>query len=157
MSLYRIVYHSKAALSMKDSEIFSIVSKAQVNNKNLGITGLLLYIEDSFFQLLEGDEQTVKELYYKIAQDERHENVRPVLQGKIDSRDFSSWNMGLKIFTTQDIQDLKEINKNQEFDLLADLSEKQDLAIELMRYFYKNGDIDFNKFWSSNNDIDIIK
>ncbi len=157
MSLYRIVYYSRAALTMKDSEIFKIVEKAQVNNKKQNITGLLLYINDAFFQLLEGDEVEVKKLYHKIAQDERHESIRIVLQGKIGKRDFESWNMGLKIFTYQDIQDLKEINQNQEFDLLADLTEKQDLAIELMRYFYKNGDIDFNKFWSSNNDIDIVR
>lgn len=156
MSVYRIVYHSNASVKMKDSEIFKIVAKAQKNNKKAGITGLLLFIDDCFIQLLEGEEKSVKALYNKIMHDERHERPKVILQGNIAKRDFESWNMGLKIFTSQDIHDLKEINQNPDFDLLKDLKEKQDLAIELMRFFYKHGKIDFNAFWKSKNDIDLV-
>lgn len=143
---------------MKDSEIFKIVETAQKYNKPHDITGLLLFIEGAFIQLLEGEESVIKDLYRKISQDERHEQAKSLMQGPIKKRDFESWNMGLKIFTKQDIDDLKMINQNQDFNLLKDLTTKQDLAIELMRYFYKNGGVDFNLFWSSeNNDIEIIE
>ena len=155
MALYRLLYHSKASQKMKDSEIFSIIEKAQENNKQLNVTGLLLYIDDGFIQCLEGEEEVVKDLYRKISNDDRHEQARVVLQGNIKERDFDSWNMGLKIFTGQDILDLKQMNQNEEFDLLTDLAEKSNLAIELMRFFYKNGKIDFTKFWNSQNNISI--
>ena len=156
MGLYRIVYHSRASDKMKDSQIFNIVEKAQKHNKEVGITGLLLFISNSFIQLLEGEEKEVKASYQKIMQDERHDQSKIILQGNITKRDFTSWNMGLKIFTKQDIMDLKEINQNQDFDLLKDLKEKQDLAIEFMRFFYNHGKIDFYEFWKSQNDIETI-
>lgn len=65
--------------------------------------------------------------------------------------------MGLKICTKQDIEDLKQINKNPDFNSLSDLQAKQDLTIELLRYFYKYGTIDFNHFWTSNdNSIELV-
>lgn len=140
---------------MKESDIFKIVESAQKRNKPLGITGLLLYIDGGFIQLLEGEEDRVKKLYEKISKDNRHEQLKVILQGTIPERDFPSWNMGLKVFTKQDLDDLKQINNNPEFNLLQNLRSKNDLAIELMRYFYKNGKIDFNEFWNSSNTIDI--
>lgn len=155
MALFRLLYHSRASHKMKDVEIFNIIETAQANNAKLGITGLLLFIDDGFIQCLEGEENVVKELYTKITNDHRHEQSRVVLQGNIESRDFKSWNMGLKIFTGQDIEDLKGINKNPEFNLLEDLAENTTFAVEIMRFFYKNGKIDFTKFWDSKNDINL--
>lgn len=157
MGLYKLLFTSKASNKMTESDIFKIVDRAKKVNAAHNITGLLLYVNDSFIQLLEGNEEDVKQLSSKITQDERHEQVRTIIQGPAKKRDFDSWNMGLKIYTEQDIEDLKQINKNPDFNLLSDLQTKQDLTIELLRYFYKFGKIDFNHFWTSNdNNVELV-
>ena len=42
----------------------------------MGITGLLLFIDGGFLQMLEGEERAVRELYTRIAADRRHLNPR---------------------------------------------------------------------------------
>lgn len=152
-NLFRLIYTSSATTKMKEADIFDIIKKAQKNNKAIDITGLLLYIDGAFLQVLEGPEKSVKAIYHKISSDPRHENAKIILQGKIEYRDFSSWDMGLKIFTSQDIEDLKAMNNNPDFDLKSTLINNQSLAFEFMKHFYNNGEINFAKFWSQSNKI----
>lgn len=45
-------------------------------------------------QMLEGEEQTVAELYGTIISDERHTGVMTMLTGNISERNFVDWSMG---------------------------------------------------------------
>jgi len=49
-----------------------LLTVAREKNSRLGITGMLLYKAGLFLQVLEGDSVRVRELYSKIASDERH-------------------------------------------------------------------------------------
>ncbi len=155
MDFYRILYSSKASDAMKSSDVMNIIATAQAFNKTADVTGMLLFIEDGFIQYLEGAEETVVKLYKKIAQDSRHQDCKVLLQGPSGEkeRSFASWNMGLKIITDQDFQDLKAMNENPDFNLFNELEGKPDIAKELMKYFYNHGEIDFGKFWNSDNKI----
>jgi len=154
MALYSILYTSKSNAGGSDSEIFKIIEKAQIKNASLGLTGMLLYIEDSFLQVIEGEEENVKELIDVIRHDPRHYHFNVILQGRVKERSFEKWRMGLKIFTSQDLMDVKMINKDNDFDLIDTLNQNGNITMELMRYFYLNGEVDFKKFWSSNNQIE---
>ena len=46
-----------------NDQIEEIVEKARIKNAKLGITGILLTVDDCFMQVLEGDKDTVMELY----------------------------------------------------------------------------------------------
>ncbi len=154
MALYSILYTSKSSVGVFDSEIFKIIEKAQVKNAELGLTGMLLYIEDAFLQVIEGEEENVKALIDVIRHDPRHYHFSVILQGKIEQRNFEKWRMGLKIFTPQDLMDMKMINQDNEFDLIETLNQDGNITMELMRHFYLNGKIDFRSFWNSKNYID---
>jgi hypothetical protein len=60
----------------------------------LGITGLLLYRDGDFLQVLEGDAEAVEKIYDDILKDPRHTGVIRVLKQEIEEREFSDWKMG---------------------------------------------------------------
>ena len=67
-----------------------------MKNARLQITGMLLYHDGHFLQLLEGNEQAVRELYGVIVEDERHKWVSLVMTGPTAERDFADWTMGFR-------------------------------------------------------------
>lgn len=152
---YRILYSSTATDELTANDIIEIVNSAKNYNGTKGITGMLLFIGDNFLQYLEGDEAEVSDLYAKIARDKRHTDCKILLQGRngVDHRHFEGWNMGMKILTEQDMMDAKDMNNNPEFDLFQQLNSRPDIAKEIMKYFYNNGEVNFRKFWTSNNTI----
>lgn len=78
--------HRKVALG----ELFSV---ARSQNKKRSVTGALLVADDHFVQVLEGDEQVVRDLFDHIAHDPRHENVQIVETGVVSDRVFARWSM----------------------------------------------------------------
>jgi len=77
----------------------------QKNAKN-NITGMLLYAEGSFFQVLEGEAEKVKLLFEKIDQDERHQNLTIIVEEPIAERSFSDWTMGYAVVNPEDIDNI---------------------------------------------------
>lgn len=64
------------------------------NNRALNITGLLVYFERLFFQIIEGDDEKVDHLFLKIGQDPRHQDIiRLKTDYDVDQRLFPAWSM----------------------------------------------------------------
>ena len=79
---------------MSDAALDDILEKARQNNERLDITGMLLYSEGAFFQVLEGERETVWDLYETIGQDPRHYGLILMFKRQISKRDFPNWSMG---------------------------------------------------------------
>jgi adenylate cyclase len=76
------------------SEVERIGSVSSANNKKKGITGVLIFVQGLFFQLLEGDEKIVDELFAYIKEDERHEEVMCLkTENNVTVRLFPEWSM----------------------------------------------------------------
>jgi hypothetical protein len=91
MPLYRISYLSRAPETrgnLRDQFVASILSQARENNSEKGVTGMLVYVDDFFIQVLEGSRGVVSELLDKIMHDERHEAVNLVHANPVSSRIF---------------------------------------------------------------------
>jgi hypothetical protein len=140
---------------MQSSDIIDIINTAQKFNKSINVTGMLMFVAENFIQYLEGAEEDVLMLYNKIAKDRRHVNCQVILQGRsgVNYRHFANWNMGLKIITEQDLKDIRDLNKNPNFDLFEELNNHPDIAKQLMKHFYNHGEINFREFWTSSNNI----
>lgn len=93
-NLIRIVYVSAEKASFDPESIRNLLIKARNNNVRIGVTGLLIYHKGSFFQLLEGEQNAVEDLYDRISNDPRHERVIKLLKEPIEERSFASWSMG---------------------------------------------------------------
>ncbi len=95
-AVYQLGYASAATEAFQPTELKELLSKARSNNAKLGVTGMLLYHEGSFIQILEGEQKTVETLYAKIAEDHRHANAMLLFKSEADERSFDQWTMGFR-------------------------------------------------------------
>lgn len=58
------------------------------------VTGMLLYANNCFFQIIEGPNEEIDNLYKKILRDDRHSTVTKVLDQEVTERGFADWSMG---------------------------------------------------------------
>jgi len=92
--MIRITYISKVTDPLSLEEIEAIGTKSSQSNKQLNITGMLVYFEKLFFQVLEGEDELIDRLYEKIGKDPRHRDVlRLKTEHDINERLFPSWSM----------------------------------------------------------------
>ena len=91
--LFQLVYASRAN-PLQAEEVMDLLQGARQNNQKRGITGLLLYGQELFLQVLEGERGAVNELFRAIVTDERHNDVTILEARTISARDFSAWAMG---------------------------------------------------------------
>jgi hypothetical protein len=94
MPLVNLIYASSAVKRMSQEELIAILEKSRENNEKRNITGMLLYKDGNFLQVLEGENDAVTDLYYIITKDERHTDPQLLLKREITKRTFSEWEMG---------------------------------------------------------------
>jgi len=70
-----------------------VLSQARRNNPKNNITGALICRQDMYIQLIEGPEAAIDALFARIAEDDRHANVRVLLSQAVNDRMFSDWAM----------------------------------------------------------------
>lgn len=91
--MHSLVYRSVANDSFSMPEIYGMLSKAKEYNAEHKISGCLLYHNNQFLQLLEGEENEVLNLFQKISMDERHQDIVLIESSHAEDRLFYKWNM----------------------------------------------------------------
>ncbi len=104
--LIHIVYSSAAEVAFNQRDLFELLQVAREKNNQLNVTGILLFYNGSFFQVLEGPESAVKQIYEKVSKDSRHSKMLKIIEEPIERRAFQDWTMG---FASMKIIDLKSI------------------------------------------------
>lgn len=94
MQLIQLIYTSRGTVPFEPEDLRTLLEKSRQNNHGRGLTGMLVYHEGSFLQILEGEPHDVMALYAKIEADERHDNVKLLLRSDIEERSFGEWKMG---------------------------------------------------------------
>ena len=107
MSLYTVIYVSAAKYAMNKRELTNLLAICRLNNQKLGVTGMLLYKEGQFMQVLEGEESDVVELHKIIAHDERHQYVTTIYSAPIRERSFLDWSMGFKDLNEESVKEVE--------------------------------------------------
>jgi hypothetical protein len=111
MNLVHIIYCSSATkLYFKPSELEALLTKCRLNNASLGITGILLFNEGSFFQVLEGEKNEVESLFEKISKDKRHNKTTKIIMEPIKERSFANWSMGYPELSTEELANIPGLN-----------------------------------------------
>ena len=111
-NLIHSIYASSASPQFHESEIPLLLDAARERNAISGITGMLLYVEGSFFQILEGPDANVVATFDRIKKDPRHQRVTQIIREPIARRQFGEWTMG---FSTATVLDLGEITGENDF------------------------------------------
>lgn len=121
MSLYQLIYQSQSLIPFSPDELYNLVEEARNFNQRRGLTGLLLYTPDGrFLQVLEGEREAVRELYYQhIAPDPRHYDCRVLNEGSAATRAFRDWPMAFRPAQAQDLRKLLAPVKAQSTALLV--------------------------------------
>ncbi len=90
----RITYISKLSAPLSINEVENLGDAFTKKNKENNITGVLIFIRGIFFQLIEGQEDKIDELYNKIKYDPRHTEV-VCLKTEYDAKErlFPEWSM----------------------------------------------------------------
>ena len=93
-ALFHLGYVSTEAIKFSDEALVALLGEARSANTERDVTGLLLYREGSFYQVLEGSESAVMATFRDIEGDPRHKEVRVLFDGETDAREFADWQMG---------------------------------------------------------------
>ena len=137
--LSQLVYVSNRKPNCTEEEIEKILASCKKNNPPLNITGVLLYSEKKFIQLVEGESKVIMELYDKIKKDDRHSYTRMVALGAIKEKSFPSWHMGSKKIKDKDVDYRTDISKEDEkiFDnILNGKEENGDRVLKILKTFF---------------------
>src|SRR5450432_1257585 len=94
--MFHLVYASTATKPFTKPELRELLGKSERNNVKLGLTGMPLYKDGNFMQVLEGEKEVVMKLATTIEADTRHKGVIVLLQGEREQRDFPDWSMGFR-------------------------------------------------------------
>ena len=94
-----IVYISMETRHLCREDITEILRVSRMKNTVRGITGVLMYYDGLFLQVLEGEAARLDELLETLRHDRRHHEVRVLLDETIGERHFADWSMGLVDFT----------------------------------------------------------
>lgn len=108
--LTRLVYASAATTPFTPQQLQDLLALARRRNAAAGITGMLLYLNGSFFQVLEGPSDVVDGLFATISSDPRHDRVRVLLQEPAPYREFGDWSMGLARLDAADLGAVDGLN-----------------------------------------------
>jgi len=104
--MHRIIYLSWASTPLTDSQLEELLQTARRRNAQLNVSGILLYGNERFMQVLEGEETTVRALYEHIKGDARHYEVTAYADRLVPQRAFPEWAMAFQATTPQQFEDL---------------------------------------------------
>jgi hypothetical protein len=96
ISMHQLVYVSAASWAMSDADLNEILDASRRNNRQSGVTGMLLHIDRGFLQVLEGPKAAVEETFARIKRDAKHNGLRVLIEQETDERLFGDWSMGFE-------------------------------------------------------------
>jgi hypothetical protein len=128
--LLSLVYMS-AANQVFDQELLdALLEHAREHNTASDLSGLLVYKDGRFMQLLEGPEAAVLETYRRITDDPRHTEIGLLVEERIHTRRFGEWKMAFHREVDGDLPDGFDA-----FLAQGDASADTSRARELLRWF----------------------
>lgn len=103
MGLYHITYVSFSTKELSESELEGLLKVIRRKNEKNSVTGLLLYNDRSFIQVIEGEQEALIKLFNQIRKDPQHENIVTLLEEPIKKRTFPDWSMGFHIINNKQV------------------------------------------------------
>jgi hypothetical protein len=104
--LFRMAYVSTASKLFEPAELREMLKEANERNKKTGVTGMLLYKDGQFMQVLEGEAEAVTATFSRISADPRHHGIMVLVKGAVKERRFPGWSMAFRDLNLPDHQDV---------------------------------------------------
>ncbi|NML65146.1 BLUF domain-containing protein [Hymenobacter sp. RP-2-7] len=134
--MHHIIYLSQATIPFNEAQLQHLLTQARDFNQMHQVTGMLLYGNDQFFQVLEGEKATVQLLYAHISQDPRHRDVITYADKAIPKRAFMDWSMAFQALPPQQLIEFAGYISPAEVQLeRTNLGQADTLLLQLLRSF----------------------
>jgi uncharacterized membrane protein (DUF373 family) len=136
--MIQISYISSATAPMSNQDLLGLLQECRENNAESGVTGMLIYCNATFLQVLEGDEKVVDDLIDKIRKDPRHTNLQVLHRRTIERRQHSDWSMGFKRVSDKELRVVEGLRDFGKKDFNPDYLVQHSAAVQsLMNHFRK--------------------
>jgi len=133
MSLIRLLYVSRCALGAegpaRDAKVREIAAQSARRNAETLLSGSLVYVKNSFVQVLEGPAPAVERTFEAICCDFRHEDVKLIDLIPVKQRVFPQWSMAF--LGGEDEASLAMRDDLEEIRFLVGINARE--AVSLMR------------------------
>ncbi len=90
---FRLIYSSEATGDMPMPELEKMLAQSRARNTMRDITGVLVFVDGVFMQILEGSREAVLALLERLKADTRHRDLKVFHEEDIAERTFGSWRM----------------------------------------------------------------
>jgi hypothetical protein len=123
-----LLYISRATERASEAEVAKIIAAAQQRNRDVDLTGAIIFTGERFAQFLEGPPDALDAVMSSIARDDRHRDIKLLHVGRQSVRRFPDWEMaycGPSSFVDRHIrplfQDLTDAERIDGVDALVEL------------------------------------
>ena len=130
--MIQTAYVSRAAETMTQEALLSLLQQCLANNESSGVTGMLLYGNDTFLQVLEGDEAVLEAVIDKIRKDPRHSRIHFLYRKPLERRQYADWSMGFKRISAQGLQAIGGLSEFREKDFNFDYLIEHEAVVETL-------------------------
>jgi hypothetical protein len=121
---------------MTPDRLLTLLQQCLANNEASGVTGMLLYGNDTFLQVIEGEESGIDGLVEKIRKDPRHSKIQFLYRKPIDQRQYADWSMGFKRVRESQLRDVEGLADFKEQDFNFEYLIEHDVVVDsLMDHF----------------------
>jgi hypothetical protein len=117
--LHRLIYVSRDRTpdaSGPAETLAAIVRQAEHHNAEAAVTSLLLAHEGCFLQALEGPGPAVMAVFRRIYGDPRHGELRVIISGAVERREFGEWSLCARRPERDDAPILAALGQGEAFD-----------------------------------------
>ena len=104
--MIQTAYVSRASKAMTQEALLALLQQCLANNEASGVTGMLLYGNDTFVQVIEGEEDVLNTVVDKIQKDPRHSEIHFLYRKPLEQRQYTDWSMGFKRVSTQGLDSM---------------------------------------------------
>ncbi|MBY8975121.1 BLUF domain-containing protein [Rhodobacteraceae bacterium NNCM2] len=101
--MHFLIYTSAATDLMDEPSLARLLEDCRRRNLADDVTGMLLYKDGSFMQVLEGDRDTIFHTFDRIGRDDRHKDIMLLRDREITARNFNGWSMGFRALRSDDL------------------------------------------------------
>lgn len=136
--MLQITYISSATEPMAREDLVRLLEGCRENNAGRGVTGMLLYGNGTFLQVLEGEDKVVDALLEQIRRDPRHTDLQVIERKSIARREYSDWSMGFQRVSDDVLRNIEGLKDFSARDFNSEnLSQQHAIVQSLMNHFRK--------------------
>ena len=137
--MHQLIYTSRATFALMDDDLLALLRWSRQWNEKEGVTGVLLYGDAQFVQVIEGSKEKVEYLYGHIIHDRRHYDLTELAYGPVTMRRFTQWTMGFHAATSEHLAQVRGYFDPEQLTLHNhSLSARDELLFDLLQGFVQS-------------------